>query len=236
MAAARPPTRLAEHDTALHSLLESLLTEVPSGSPNAVAAADPAPEPAMSQPVVETASSRAATAVLQSTESAPPAADKLNAAPLAPLVDGKPARSAVPSWAETTFRALLFRVGDYRFALPLVLMRGVAVLEQAPHRVPGQAAWHLGIAHSRGTRVTLVELGLLVGVDARCRGMRYLLLLGDGQWALACDAIEEAVLVDSDDVRWHRGRDKRAWLAGFLVQQMCVLLDGEALYGAMRHG
>ena len=41
MAAARPPTRLAEHDTALHSLLESLLTEVPSGPSNAVVAANP---------------------------------------------------------------------------------------------------------------------------------------------------------------------------------------------------
>lgn len=198
-------TRLAEHDTALSGLLESLLAEVPANAPVRTNC-EPAPGP------------------------------ELNTTQEQPLPEQGAAASLIPDWAASAFRALLFRIGGIRFALPLVLMRSVVSLERSPRRLPGQPTWQVGIVHSRGRQVVLAELGGLIGIEARCRAMRYLLVIDDGGLALACDEVEEAVLVETTDVRWHRRSPDRAWLAGLLLGQMCVLLNADALAGVMRHG
>ena len=163
-----------------------------------------------------------------------------NTAPAQPLPEqeARPAQDLdpVPEWAATAFRVLLFRIGGYRFALPLVLMRSVAPIDIEPSRLPGRPPWQLGIMPSRGQAVMLVELGGLIGVEARCHALRYALVIGDGDLALACDEVEQAVLVEKTGVRWSTRRQQRTWLAGLLVEQMCLLLDGEALASGIRHG
>lgn len=202
-----PTTRLVEHDRALAGLLESLLAEVPAHDET---------------PVVADA----------------PSTPELNTAPEQPLPEQKelPTPDPIPEWAATAFRVLLFRIGGYRFALPLVLMRSVAPIDSEPTRLPGRPSWQLGIMSSRGQSVMLVELGGLTGIEARCQALRYALVIGDGDLAVACDEVEQAVLVENIGVRWSARRSERAWLAGLLVDQMCLLLDGEALASGIRHG
>ncbi|MCB1723700.1 MAG: chemotaxis protein CheW [Gammaproteobacteria bacterium] len=207
--------RLAQPDAALQNLLDALLvdvaTDAPAGGARAPAAAAAPTRPTAQDPV-------------------------LNTEPAPPLTEPGVAQAPLPAWAVNGFRALLFRIGEFRFALPLVLMRGVAPGEERLGKIPGLPAWHLGAMHSRGALVNVADLGQLVGIDAHCTALRYLLLIGDGRVALGCDALEDAVVVDSAQVRWQRHqRAGRAWLAGLLVQQMCLLLDADALAQAMRH-
>ena len=82
----------------------------------------------------------------------------------------------------------------------------------------------------------MVDLGLLVGIEARCTATRYLLVIGDGNVALACDRIEDAPLIASGQVRWRRGGAPAPWLAGVLSETLCVLLDADALIASIRHG
>ena len=207
----RPPpsTRLIEHDAALDSLLVALLAEVPE------AASDAPEDPTAAEP-------------------AQPA--DLKADPPAPLTDQQPASVDRPSWAAEAFRVLLFAIGGFRFALPLIRMRSVALLPDGRVRLPGQPSWHLGVTRLRGGPVLMADLGLLVGVEAHCRAARYLLVIGDGNVALVCDRIDDASLISPEQVRW-RGRDRdRAWLAGLLSEAMCVLLDADAIAAQIRHG
>jgi chemotaxis signal transduction protein len=142
----------------------------------------------------------------------------------------------VPDWAEGGFRALFFRIGEFRFGMPLVLMRSIFTPSGRLTRVPGQAAWHCGLARHRGETVVVADFGLLLGVTASCAEPRYLLLIGDGQGALACDQLEDALALDPTEVRWTRPGSGPAWLAGFLPQQMCGLLDAEVIGNKIRHG
>lgn len=205
-ATATRPTRLARHDAALGSLLASLLAEVPEFTP---AAAGVAP---------------------------------LNPADIQPLTGQDPgeptSETAVPVWAQAAagFRVLQFRIGEFRFAMPMVLLHSVALLPDRVAALPAQPRWQRGVVRYRGSTVVLADLGVLIGVAARCESARYMLVFGDGGQALACDGIEDAVLVGKDDMRWSRRRQQRAWLLGLLVAQMCVLLDPDVVANGIRHG
>ncbi len=211
MTSDRPPrpTRLIEHDGALDSLLAALLAEVPE-------AASDAPE------------------VATAAQPARPA--DLNADPPGPLTERQTESVDRPSWAAQAFRVLLFGIGEFRFALPLIRMRSVALLPDGRVTLPGQPPWHLGVARLRGGPVVMADLGLLVGVEARCSSARYLLVIGDGNVALVCDHIDDAPLISPEQVRWQRGDRGIAWLAGLLSEAMCVLLDADALVAEIRHG
>lgn len=214
------PTRLAEHDAALDSMLAPLLAEVPS-DPDARCE-----EPAQVKEVTADAEAEV------KAENPYP----LKGETVRPLCDPGDASDASPAWANTDFRALLFHVGGFRFAIPLVLMRGIAMLPERRTRIPGQPGWHLGVVPYREQSVVVADLGELIGVAARCEAPRYLLVIGDGCQALTCDRIEDAALVRHDAVRWRRSVRPGAWLAGLLVENMCVLLNVDALSEVIRHG
>jgi chemotaxis signal transduction protein len=102
-------------------------------------------------------------------------------------------------------------------------------------RLPGQPAWQLGIARVRGRNVTVADLGGLVGIDARCRAARYLLVVGDGSAAVTCDRVDTIETVEPDAVRWPQRAAPGQWLAGLLLCRLCALVDPAALENAIRH-
>lgn len=211
---------LAGHDRALGGLLDSLFDEPETArnprSREAVVC-DPVAEPPL-----------------------PVDPGGLNDSAAAPLEDESPVRGArapvVPAWSEGGFRALLFRIGGFRFAAPLVRMRGIVAMPDRLTRIPAQPAWHLGVARYRGQSVVVADFGLLTGVQARKAEPRYLLMIGDGDVAITCDGIEDEIGVEPQHVSWAKPDSARAWLAGLLTDQMCGLLDTDVLSGQVRHG
>ena len=55
-------------------------------------------------------------------------------------------------------------------------------------------------------------------------------------WALACDSIGEVIDLETKDVKWRGANGKRAWLAGTVIEQMCALLDIDALTDELVNG
>ena len=222
------PMRLIEHDAALGNLLESLLADVPEyerAAPPAPPAEVKSPEPSEPTP--------------QKVADPTPSKTSLNPASDGPLTNDEPGetqnRNEVPAWAQEPFRVLLFRIGELRFAVPLILMCSVTRIPDRLTRVPAQPPWHLGVARYRDESVVVADLGLLLGLRAPCPDPAYLLVIGDGCEAIACDTVEEAVVVTADDVRWRRAAGQ-PWLSGLLVDHMCGLLDAEVIGRRIRHG
>ncbi len=227
------PTRLVEHDAALGNLLESLLAEVPEHgreTPSAPPAADPDTKLEPSEPL-EPAPHEVA--------DSPPPKTSLNPASDAPLTNDESGETQhhgeMPAWAREPFRVLLFRIGELRFAIPLILMCSVTRIPDRLTQVPAQPAWHRGVARYREESVVVADLGLLLGLRTACPDPAYLLVIGDGREAIACDAVEEAVVVTADQVRWRRAAGQ-PWLSGLLVDHMCGLLDAEVIGRRIRHG
>jgi chemotaxis signal transduction protein len=213
------PTRLVTHDAALALLLEDLLADVPPADPVfndvAVPVREMRPGPALQ-------------------------GDRLNRLATAPIPQQKVAEPApeqdLPAWADVGFRALVFRVGEHRFAVPMIALHSVTRLDQAPTRVPRRPAWHLGLIHYRDQTTIVAELAGLLGAPSRPGGGGFLLVLGRGQAAVTCDAVEDAVDLDREAIRWRRATGRNAWLAGVVVDTLWVLLDPAALECRIRHG
>lgn len=216
----RPPATTTEQDAALSNLLESLLAEVPTDN-------TPTPKPATPQPpntVSPPAEPAAATAPLNE-----PAKQPLTQETRVEQPDD----DAVPEWANGGFRTLLFRIGELRFGVPLVLMHSVCPYPEDVTKVPSQPAWHRGVFRYRDASTVVADLGV-VGITATAADPKYLLVLGDGREAIAIDAIEDSLVLRAEQVRWHRAPG-REWLLGLLPDQMCGLLNVDVLSQGIRH-
>lgn len=200
---ASQPTRLVEQNIALSRLLQDLLGEVPDDSIQPTdARLECAAQTVLNDPVH---------------------------APLPVESDIDP-RMPVPSWGAVAFRALLFRVGEQRFAMPLIALHSVALFDQQATELPGQPQWQIGIVHYRGQSLRIADTASLLGLPARGSSVpRYLLVLDEGRLALACDRIDDAIEIAGDAVRWRQTTGPAQWLVGVLADGLAAVLDPWAI-------
>ena len=155
--------------------------------------------------------------------------------------DATPGRAAgsPPDWARDGFQALLFNVGSLRLAVPLVRLHGVLPWPEAIAAMPGQPSWSLGLMRHRDRNVRVVDTATLVGVPGD-GGQRpvpsNVLIVGDGEWALAADSISDVLHLEPGEVKWRSAQGRRPWLAGTLLERLCALMDTDAFAGMLAAG
>lgn len=220
---------LLDQQLALGVYLQALLrppavAEVPAG-PAGEAAPAPAPVPAPT-----------------------PVADARPAI-AAPVAEGEPSApgprtAACPDWARGEFQCLLFRVAGLRLALPLARLGGVLPWDGgAVTPMPGHQPWFLGLQEHLGRQVRLIDVARVVlppdrrDALAAADGGRLgkVILIGDGDWGLACEAVDEVVTLSAEAVKWRSRAGSRPWLAGTVIEEMCALIDADA-FAAMLAG
>lgn len=212
-------TAVAHAHPALLEMLDSLLAEVPAVQP------EPPPAPVEAPP--------APAPVLETHQPVAPALNKPQARPLQQprecIVYGTDTRTL--NLPESRFSAIEFGVGRYRFVAPLNMLDSVQQVAQRPTPMFGQPDWHRGVVLNRGRQMVLVDIGALLGLeDAEpVTEPDHVLVLPGGRYGLLSSKVPEPLTLTGSGIRWSRPEQKRTWLAGLLPEQMCVLLDTEAL-------
>jgi len=155
--------------------------------------------------------------------------------PIQKIDDGR-AAEIVPPWAEEPFQCLMFKVNGITLSIPLTCLQTIIEWSEEPSVMPGQPKWHLGVMLSRDAKVGIVDMAKIImpeRLSCRAHGERqtggYILVVGDGRWGLACDSILSTELFSKDMVRWRTGQGKRPWLAGTVKDQLCAVLNIDAL-------
>jgi len=153
--------------------------------------------------------------------------------------------AGVPGWDTTApFQALLFKVAGLTLAVPLIKLKGVMPNESGMTPMPGHSSLFLGIVPYQGIKAKVVDTARFIlpqegaaqlEADAAGRSA-HLVMIDEGRWALACDSIGEVIELEQKDVKWRSANGKRAWLAGTVIDQMCALLDIDALTGELVDG
>ncbi len=156
-----------------------------------------------------------------------------------------PAQPAVPEWAAESFQSLLFQVAGLTLAVPLAKLNGVTPwdLEQVTE-MPGHSRLFLGLYPHHGTNAKVADTAQVVLPPDRLAQLNgdpaerisHLVVIGEGQWGLACSAIGEVVSLGPKDVKWRSASGKRPWLAGTVIHHMCALLDVDALITLLNEG
>jgi purine-binding chemotaxis protein CheW len=137
--------------------------------------------------------------------------------------------SALPDWVESEFQVLLFKVNGITMGMPLNAMKGILNYNGEASQLPGQPAWSLGVIVNRDEKVVIIDSARFlmperVTVDTQTEP-KQLLLIGEGDRALAVDTICNTLNVVKDDVRWRNGIHNKPWYAGILIDELSVLLD-----------
>lgn len=158
-------------------------------------------------------------------------------------VTGVPALAAVestPAQAEMPFQALLFSVAGLTLAVPLAELHGVLTWSAASITpLPGHAPFFLGVRVHLGRKVKIIDAGHLIspgGRPANVTDPRHIVLIGGGEWGLACEDIGMVVSLAAEDVRWRHTRTERPWLLGTVTEHLCALLDSRAFAAELATG
>ena len=241
---------LSEQQEAIRDYLDALLQDISdddagggeAAAPGAVATTAPAePETTVDEP--EIPEEPAAPTVAES-EPAPESRrepDVEEAADDAALPEpAAAAEDAVPHDATGAVQALFFHVGGLQLAVQLTDLHSVVPWEETTVTpMPGQPAWHRGIMRHRGRNVHVIDTATMVlppgrqeSEEAR-RPPDHVLIVGDGDWGLACHAIGDVVRLGPEDVKWRRAGGRRPWLAGTAINYLCAIIDPGAFTGML---
>ncbi len=146
----------------------------------------------------------------------------------------------VPEWADQPFQALFFKVRGMTLAIPLVALDSIAEWSSELTTLPGQSDWNLGVLLHRERRVVVVDTAQLIAPERLTaageeRQGSHILMVGNSKWGLACDSIQDPQILDKESVRWRKGAGLQPWMAGTVVDQLCILLDVDALLEMIGH-
>ncbi|PCK10204.1 MAG: flagellar hook-basal body complex protein FliE [Alteromonadaceae bacterium] len=134
-----------------------------------------------------------------------------------------------PVWAQREFEVLMFEVSGLTLAVPLVALGQIVPLTDKLAPVFGQSDWFMGLLPSKLGDIRVVNTALLVMPEkydpAFTSEAGYVITIDGHPWGLAVDCVKQALKLEPDAVKWRGERSKRAWLAGTVKTEMCVLID-----------
>jgi len=143
--------------------------------------------------------------------------------------------AVAPAGSQVTF--LAFNKGRERYGIPLEDVVEVLPLDQFS-LVPGAPAFLLGVVHFRGTIVSLLDLGLVLGIPASGLADLHVLIVveaGGKRIAVAASQVEEILSVPTDQLKPSPGLSGQAppeWIAGVYDENRMIVRTAQILNDA----
>lgn len=140
------------------------------------------------------------------------------------------------AWSSQGIECILFDVAGLKLALPLPQLGSVYEIKEDDEVTPlfGQQSWYLGMLKSETSTMQIIDSAEFImperNVSLKEQGYQYLIRLNNSPWTLACQGIDETILLQANEIKWRPKRGNRAWLAGTVIEKMCALLDVEGLF------
>lgn len=149
-------------------------------------------------------------------------------------------------WAQGRFPCLRFKVAGLTLAVSLERLNGVLPWPaDGVNPMPGHAPWFLGLLAHQGRQIKVIDTAWHVLPQDRreeltterdMARLKNIVVIGDGQWGLACDTVDEVMNLEPEAVKWRSAGGKRPWLAGTVIAHMCALLDADAYAQMLEQG
>lgn len=234
---ARPTPRPASGQStqAVDEFLEALLEPVqeyrPAQERSQFAKPKPAPKPVAAPAAVQPLPTKPALPKIRLPERFTQPKVELAEKPAVKIPPPKPQ----PDPFDQPFQCLLFRTQGSEFAVPLATLSGILKWDGKSSKLPGQPSWHRGVINYREGKLGLVDLDVLLGVRPHEDGNQgFVLAFAEGRFGLLCKELLPPKTLNRDDIKWREDRGDRLWSLGTLREQLCPLMDMQALE-AMLH-
>jgi len=141
---------------------------------------------------------------------------------------------------DAEFQALFFEVNGVTFAVPLTELGGIHQLGEVNHLL-GRPPWYLGLMTNREHQLDVVDTARWVmpeklSSNEHQEEYRYIVMLGESKWGLACNVLHGTETLTEQSVRWREQAGKRPWLAGMVKEKMCALIHVSELISMLNAG
>lgn len=138
------------------------------------------------------------------------------------------------------FQVLFFNVAGLTLAVPLVSLGGIVNLARINHLM-GRPSWYLGVQQHRESQLNVVDTCAWVMPEkyddlAQSVNYQYIVVLQNSSWGLTCESLVNTVKIHKSQVNWRSQAGKRPWLAGVVKEQMCGILNVDALIAMLDSG
>jgi purine-binding chemotaxis protein CheW len=167
-----------------------------------------------------------------------PVAERL--APVAaPVV--VPVKAEPKDYRQGRFQALFFDVAGLKIAVPLKELGGIHQLGKISSLI-GKPDWFKGVMLYREQKINAVDTARWVMPEKYDQSLQqtlnyqYVIMLGNSDWGLCCEALVNTYVLEQDDVKWREAEGKRPWMAGLIKKHMCVLVDVDAMIDLLNRG
>jgi purine-binding chemotaxis protein CheW len=212
-----------------------------------VAEATPQVKPAETTP---TAADTAALAALKAKFAAAEQAQQLQQrnvpvaqrlAPAAATDVPAPVKAEPKEYRQGRFQALFFDVAGLKVAVPLKELGGIHQLGKINSLI-GKPDWFKGVMLYREQKINTVDTARWVMPEKYDQSLQqtlnyqYVIMLGNSDWGLCCEALVNTFVLEQDDVKWREAEGKRPWMAGLIKKHMCVLIDVDAMIDLLNRG
>ncbi|ABV86712.1 chemotaxis protein CheW [Shewanella pealeana] len=139
------------------------------------------------------------------------------------------------------FQVLFFNVAGLTLAVPLVSLGGIVNLDKVT-RLMGRPEWYMGVQQYREAQLNVVNTCAWVMPEkydeqlAQKVNYQYVVVLKDSGWGLGCESLVDTISIKKSDINWRSQAGKRPWLAGVVKEQMCGILNVDALVQMLASG
>jgi len=137
------------------------------------------------------------------------------------------------NWRNSPFQTLLFEIHGLKLAIPLHELNGILTWPKNDlAKIAGKPNWNLGLYSQDHQHTQVVDTAHIIlpqQHQEQNNKPKFIILVADGKWGLACNKVSSVVTLTSEEVRWRQQAGKRPWLAGTVLDKMCSILNIEEL-------
>lgn len=134
------------------------------------------------------------------------------------------------------FQVLFFEVAGVTFGVPLTQLGGIHRMGDV-NPLFGKPDWFAGVMLQREEKLNVVDTAKWVMPNKLIEAnFKYLVMLDETQWGLACERLLGTERLSRDDVKWRSAPGRRPWLAGMVKQRMCALLHVHEFIAMLNNG
>ena len=125
-------------------------------------------------------------------------------------------------------QVLLLQLHGLKLAISVQELSGILKWPETPmSKMPGKPSWYLGLISNPQQYTQVIDIGhiMLPEQVTDTLSPKYIVLIDDNRWGLACEKVSKIVTVGPGEVKWRKQSGQRKWLAGTLLDEMYSIID-----------
>jgi purine-binding chemotaxis protein CheW len=144
-------------------------------------------------------------------------------------------QSQIPLWGQKPFECLLVKSAGMNLIVPAMSVSYIERINKNIIRLPLDAEAFRGVVTLRERSVAIIDLFSLVSENTSVNNQQamqvdshqieYVMVMDNGNYALACDDVGEMKVLNTENVRWNKASFNNPIFAGIVSEYLCPIVN-----------